>query len=154
MYQTYQHIDSIAYLNEPEHLYRRTKPATHRYIPGNSYNTYQMAKTAIPEKEGCWLMLIDGTGALAHTEKMGDQASGFGEIGAVLQTALRYECLSLVLVSHCDDYYQANSTDMMYNVKLITAACGISMVLLDHIVMEPDGYYSYRDNGLLSYMSN
>jgi DNA repair protein RadC len=113
-----------------------------------------MAKTSIPEKEGNWLMLIDDTGAVAHTEKMGNQLSGFGEIGAILQTALRHECLSLILVSHSDDYYRANSTDMRYNVKLIAAACGISMVLLDHLVIEPDGYYSYRDNGLLSYMNN
>lgn len=153
MYQTIEF--NTSYLSEPKHsTYLRTKPAARRYITGNSYNTYQMAKEAIPEKEGYWLMLFDGTGALAHTEKLGSQESGFGEIGVILQTALRHECLSLVLVSFVNDYYQANRKDVVYNLDLIAAACGISMVLLDHLVIEPDGYYSYRDNGLLSYMSN
>ncbi|WP_159451632.1 JAB domain-containing protein [Pedobacter africanus] len=152
MYQAVEFTTS--YLNEPKHNYYSRRPAVRRYITGNSYNTYQMAKEAIPERQGYWLMLFDGTGALAHTEKLGDQTSGFGEIGTILHTALRQECLSIVLVSCANDYYQANRKDLVYNINLIAAACGISMVLLDHIVMEPDGYYSYRDNGLLSYMEN
>lgn len=50
-----------------------------------------MAKQAIPEKEGYWLMLFDDIGALAHTEKMGNTEMGFGNIGVILQIALKHE---------------------------------------------------------------
>ena len=143
-------------LNEPNNIYnRRQKPANRQYITGNSYHTYKMAKEVIGAGEsGYWLMAFNGSGTLTHTQKMGDVGSGFGDIKVLLQTALEHECLSIVLVSFTDDYYRPNSTDMMYNIRLIAAACGISMVLLDHIVIELDGYYSYRDNGLLTYLEN
>jgi DNA repair protein RadC len=105
-------------------------------------------------QNGYWLLLFAGSDTLKHTQKMGDAGSGFGDIKTLLQTALQYECLSMVLVNYSDDYYQANSRDMKYNINLITAACNISIILLDHLVMEPDGYFSYRDNGLLTYMEN
>ncbi|WP_159451615.1 JAB domain-containing protein [Pedobacter africanus] len=88
---------------------------------------------------------------MAHTEKLGNDLEGFGDIGVILRTALEHQCLNIVLVNFVDDYYQANRKDVTYNINLIAAAAGISMVLVDHIVMEPDGYYSYRDNGLLNY---
>ncbi|MBB5441326.1 hypothetical protein HDC92_005034 [Pedobacter sp. AK017] len=153
----YTSITPTAYLlHDTENFYYRSKNSLNRqYIPGNSYHTCKMAKEVIgPGQSGYWLMLFDGSGTLKHTQKMGAAGEGFGEIKNLLQTALQHQCLSMVLVSYTDGYYQANSTDLLYNIRLITAAYGISMVLLDHIVIEFDGYYSYRDNGLLTYLEN
>ncbi|MNL55193.1 hypothetical protein D3C87_1785820 [compost metagenome] len=114
-----------------------------------------MAKEVIGVRQsGYWLMAFNGAGTLTHTQKMGNAGAGFGDIKILLQAALAHECLSIVLVSYSDDYYRPNSTDMMYNIRLIAAACGISMVLLDHLAIEFDGYFSYRDNGLLTYLEN
>lgn len=154
MYQISQ--VTVFQLNEPSNnYYNRKKPGNCKYIVGNSRQTYQIAKHIVEaEKDTYWLLLFDESNALRHAQKIGSVNTGFGNIKTLLQVALRHECLSIVLVSHSRERYMANKTDLLYNIRLISAASGISITLLDHLIIEPDGYYSYRDNGLLSYMSD
>jgi DNA repair protein RadC len=149
-------IPSALMLNEPNNIYYRNKPINNRYIPGHSHNTYRiMINTLGKENDGCWIFLFGNTGTVKYHQKLGDHHDGFGDKKSLLQIALRYECLSIVLVSHSKDNYVANRTDLIYNLTLITAAVGISICLLDHIVIQyGGGYYSYRDNGLLTYIEN
>lgn len=153
MYQK-SHISSFLF-NEPDNFYYRQKKSSNRqYIAGNSQHTYQMVQEVITAVKDNWLLLLDDTGMLKHSQKTGTARTGFGDIKEVLQTALLHQCLSIVLVSHSKQRYTANKTDLLYNIRLITAANSISITLLDHLVIEPDGYYSYRDNGLLTYMKD
>ncbi|WP_316814439.1 JAB domain-containing protein [Pedobacter heparinus] len=103
---------------------------------------------------GCWILLFDNTSLLKHKQKLGTTPTGFGDPRNVLQLSLQHQCLSMVLVSHSLTPYTASRTDLIYNLNLIAAANNISICLLDHIVTYPEGYYSYRDNGLLTYMRN
>ena len=59
----------------------------------------------------------------------------------------------LCLIS-CRICVRLNNLHQFRTGRLIIATCGIGIKPLDHIVIEFDGYYSYRDNGLLTYLEN
>ncbi|WP_316788331.1 JAB domain-containing protein [Pedobacter frigoris] len=148
------HISSFLFNESDSFYYRSKKSSSHQYIAGNSHNTCKIAKEVIGTAKDNWLLLFDDLGTLKHTQKLGNAKAGFGDIKGVLQITLQHQCLSIVLVSHSKKSYTADKTDLLYNIRLISTANSISITLLDHLVISSEGYYSYRDNGLLTYMTD
>jgi DNA repair protein RadC len=130
--------------------------AAQHYKQGNAADNRMMVLQELgePETDSYWIFLFSGSGILKHKQKVGDSNSRFGDPRKVLQIALEQESLSIMLVHHSLIVInEPSKTDLSYTLRLIESANMLSISILDHLIIHPDGHYSYRDAGHLNYLN-
>ena len=134
-------------------LHKRTANKHLRlYKPDDSNVSFKIIKAELDDakEESHWIFLFDGQGKLQHKEFMGDASGSFNDHHRILQIALEHHSSSLLLVSRGKKRNNKATKITRSNVlALIEAANTLSMVILDYIVTDSNGYRSYRDMGWL-----
>lgn len=134
-------------------LHKRTKNKSLKlYTTGNSSASFRIIKEELAgiEEESYWLFLFDGKGKFQYKRYLGNEKHCLNDHKNILQIALEQQSCSLMLVSNTRKrFVKPAKLSRNSMLGLVEAANTLSMVILDHIVTHPNGYYSYRDNELL-----
>lgn len=98
------------------------------------------------------VICLDSNFAIVHEEDIADgtidQATVYPR--KVMETALKAKASTLVFVhNHPDGGLTPSKFDETITRSLVLAAKTMGVTVYDHIIVSRDGYYSFRENGLL-----
>ena len=124
---------------------RMCKNSPDKYLTGSSADTYQMITAELEDitEASWWAFLFNGAGILMNKHQVGDTMA---DPRVILQTVLEHQATSFLLVrSTVNRYNQPRASDKAFIQSLIESANMLSLCVLDHLVIHPEGYFSFRD---------
>jgi DNA repair protein RadC len=119
----------------------------------NSIEAYELIHPLLDTSsaDSFWLFLLDENGKFHHHQKTENDQTNFGDPRTILQIALKKKCFNIILVHQSKALRSSESLkNRTYTQQLIQSANALSIIVQDHIIIHPEGYYSYRDNDLIS----
>lgn len=102
--------------------------------------------------EEFWVLYLGGGCKFITKQQIGKGGNDFTpvDIKRVLRLALEYRAVSIVLThNHPSGTRKASTADMQLTRKLAEAAALLDLSVNDHVIFTDEGYYSFRDEGLL-----
>lgn len=127
-------------------------PMQKTYKAGKTPDNYQWIQEILqPEEQGRWILLFNSSGHLQHKEKIETEDETYGDPRALLQITIESECGSFILVHKTTTPEQQTTSDeLKYILQLKQVANMLSLTILDQLTIHPEGYNSYREQGLLN----
>lgn len=104
-------------------------------------------------EESNWVFLFSNSGMLLHKHQACINENGFEDPSSILKIALEYQAKSLMLVRYTVTRWafpQREEKD--YVIALVESAGMLSIKVLDQMVLYPDGYFSFKDSGLFTFL--
>lgn len=127
-------------------------PLQKTYKAGKTPDNYQWIQEILePEEQGRWILLFNSSDHLQDKEKIETEDNTYGDPRTLLQIALESECGSFMLIHKTTTPTQQTTPDeLKYILQLKQAANMLSLTILDNLSIHPEGYHSYREQGLLN----
>ena len=137
-------------------LFRRysesAKQGIRRICTFEEAGEYFFPKFVGRENEMVFLMLLDGRGKILYCDAINEGSVNASNIYIrdLVRLAVRYNASSAVLAhNHPSGNDRPSSHDITLTKKVQEAGRVLDITLLDHIVVCPNRYYSFGDNGML-----
>ncbi|WP_144669645.1 RadC family protein [Dokdonia sp. Hel_I_53] len=120
----------------------------------SSKDAYQMLQPMIGDlsHEEFWVLFLSNSNKVLRKEQVskGGLTGTLVDIRMVLKTALEYNAVGMILGhNHPSGTLKPSQADILLTNKLKTAAQGLDIQVLDHIIVTEKTYFSFADDGIL-----
>jgi DNA repair protein RadC len=110
------------------------------------------ARIGANEREEFWMALVDTKNRLIGWEQVSQGTIDHAVIypREILSVAIRYKASGVILVhNHPAGDPRPSSDDVAFTRRVVGAARGLDVRVLDHLVVTADGYFSFQAEGML-----
>ena len=104
------------------------------------------------QHEECWVLYLNKGNRLVGKERVssGGLDATVVDLRLIIRNAIERNCCQIILAhNHPSGSSIPGSNDKAVTEKLCKAARMCDIVLVDHLVVASDGYFSFADEGLL-----
>jgi DNA repair protein RadC len=132
--------------NESEYV---EKPLLNSSVRAYQYFKYQLQD--LPHEE-FWVLYLNTACKVLDKQLIGRGGNDFTpvDVRIILRNALNCKAHSMILVhNHPSGTREASSADKILTKKIVEASKIMDIKVNDHIIFTDNGYYSFRDEGLL-----
>jgi DNA repair protein RadC len=101
--------------------------------------------------EEFWVLYLNNSNKILHKAQLskGGLTGTIVDTRIIFKTALEYNATSLILThNHPSGKLQASDADKEVTRKLKIAGQQLDILVLDHIIITENGYYSFNDEGI------
>ena len=136
-------------------LGRRRKPSSikkPKLTSSNKIYEYLKSKMIDLTEEVCWIIYLSRGLQVIGTEKigLGGRSGVIIDPKVVFKKSLDRKASSIVIAhNHPSGQLQPSKEDVRVTKKLTEAGKNLDLPLLDHLIITDQGYYSFRDEGLM-----
>lgn len=109
-------------------------------------------KNLIELQEQFWLLLLNRSNEIigAHCMSTGGSTSTIMEVKLIFAIAMKSNASSIIIAhNHPSGNLNPSHSDKEITKKIKSASQFLDIQLLDHVIVTPDGYYSFTDEGTL-----
>ena len=103
------------------------------------------------KREECWVLLLDRKSRIIKIVQLtiGGSRSTIIDIPAIVRNAMQHNAAGIILVhNHPDGDPRPGAADIRETSALRDAAASCSILLLDHVIISDDNYYSFNEEKL------
>lgn len=133
-------------LEEQPAKVRRVKNSHDAYV-------YMRSKLAFLEHEEFWVLYLNNSNKVLARKRIskGGLTSTLVDCREVLRWALDLRSTAIVIChNHPSDSLNPSSSDKELTEKIIKAAELMDIVVLDHLILTKESYFSFNDEGLIA----
>ena len=120
----------------------------------NSFKVFDYFKHQFQDlpHEEFWVIYLNTASKVLDKRLIGRGGTDFTpvDVRIVLRYALQLKARSMLLLhNHPSGTRKASSADIEITQKIVDAAAIMDIIVNDHVIFTDDGYYSFKDDGLL-----
>ena len=132
---------------------RRSEEAAEFQKITSSKAVFEIMQPLIGElhHEEFWVMYLNNSNKVIHKSQLskGGMTGTIVDTRIIFKTALEYNATSLILThNHPSGKLQASEADKEITKKLKLAGQQMDIVVLDHVIITENGFYSFNDEGI------
>ena len=132
---------------------RRSEEAAEFQKITSSKAVFEIMQPLIGElnHEEFWVLYLNNSNKVLHKSQLskGGMTGTIVDVRIIFKTALEYNATSLILAhNHPSGKLQASNADIEVTKKLKLAGQQMDILVLDHVIITENGFYSFNDEGI------